>query len=75
MKKHNNTKSLFSEHPNMPSDFTKMMDEQDYREFLREQYQMLQLQRKEYKKNTRLLVISIIIALASLTVAIIELCK
>lgn len=55
----------------MSSDFEKMMYEKDNREFLREQYQMLQLQRREYKKNTLLLVISIIIALASLIVSII----
>lgn len=55
----------------MSSDFEKMMYEKDNREFLREQYQMLQLQRREYKKNTLLLVISIIIALASLIASII----
>ena len=49
------------------------MDEKDTRKFMREQYQMLQLQRREYKKNTWLLIISIIIALASLIVSIIAL--
>lgn len=42
---------------------------------MREQYQMLKLQRKEYKKNTWLLIFSIIIALASLIVSIIALYK
>lgn len=73
MKKHNDSDTLFSEYPNMPSDFTKIMDEKDTRKFMREQYQMLQLQRREYKKNTWLLVISILIALASLIVSIIAL--
>lgn len=69
--KNKNCDSLFREYPDMSSDFEKMMHEKDNREFLREQYQMLQLQRREYKKNTLLLVISIIIALASLIVSII----
>ena len=69
--KNKNCDSLFREYPDMSSDFEKMMYEKDNREFLREQYQMLQLQRREYKKNTLLLVISIIIALASLIVSII----
>lgn len=69
--KNKNCDSLFREYPDMSSDFEKMMYEKDNREFLREQYQMLQLQRREYKKNTLLLVISIIIALAFLIVSII----
>lgn len=69
--KNKNCDSLFREYPDMSSDFEKMMYEKDNREFLREQYQMLQLQRREYKKNILLLVISIIIALASLIVSII----
>lgn len=73
MKRHNDSDTLFREHPNMPSDFTKIMDEKDMRKFMQEQYQMLQLQRREYKKNTWLLIISIIIALASLIVSIIAL--
>lgn len=73
MKKHNDSDILFREYPNMPSEFTKIMDEKDTRKFMREQYQMLQLQRREYKKNTWLLIISIIIALASLIVSIIAL--
>lgn len=73
MKKHNDSDILFREYPNMPSEFTKIMDEKDTRKFMREQYQMLQLQRREYKKNTLLLIISIIIALASLIVSIIAL--
>ncbi|RHF93356.1 hypothetical protein DW204_10060 [Phocaeicola plebeius] len=73
MKKHNDSDTLFREYPNMPSEFTKIMDEKDTRKFMREQYQMLQLQRREYKKNTWLLIISIIIALASLIVSIIAL--
>lgn len=72
MKKHNDSDTLFREYPNMPSEFTKIMDEKDTRKFMREQYQMLQLQRREYKKNTWL-IISIIIALASLIVSIIAL--
>ena len=75
MKRHNNSDTLFREYPNMPSDFTKIMDEKDARKFMQEQYQMLQLQRKEYKKNTWLLVISILIALGSLIVSIITLYK
>lgn len=75
MKRHNDSDTLFCEYPNMPSDFTKIMHEKDTRKFMREQYQMLQLQRKEYKKNTWLLIISIIIALASLIVSIIALYK
>lgn len=50
-----------------------MMNEKDNREFMREQYRMIKLQRKEYKKNTWLLIISIIIAFASLIVSIIAL--
>lgn len=73
MKKHNDSDTLFREYPNMPSEFTKIMDEKDTRKFMREQYQMLQLQRREYKKNTWLIIISIIIALASLIVSIIAL--
>lgn len=73
MKKHNDSDTLFREYPNMPSDFTKIMDEKDTRKFMQEQYQMLQLQRREYKKNTWLLVISILIALGSLIVSIITL--
>lgn len=73
MKQHNDSDILFREYPNMPSEFTKIMDEKDTRKFMREQYQMLQLQRREYKKNTWLLIISIIIALASLIVSIIAL--
>lgn len=73
MKKHNDSDTLFREYPNMPSDFTKIMDEKDARKFMQEQYQMLKLQRREYKKNTWLLIISIIIALASLVVSIIAL--
>ena len=57
----------------MSSDFIKMMNEKDNREFMREQYRMIKLQRKEYKKNTWLLIISIIIAFASLIVSIIAL--
>jgi hypothetical protein len=57
----------------MPSDYTRMMYEKDNIKLMQEQYRMLQLQRKEYKKNTWLLVISIIIALASLIVSIIAL--
>lgn len=75
MKRHNDSDTLFREYPNMPSDFTKIMDEKDARKFMQEQYQMLQLQRKEYKKNTWLLVISILIALGSLIVSIITLYK
>lgn len=75
MKRHNDSDTLFREYPNMPSDFTKIMDEKDARKFMQEQYQMLQLQRKEYKKNTWLLVISILIALGSLIVSIIALCR
>lgn len=71
--KNKNCDSLFREYPDMPSDFEKMMYEKDNREFMREQYQMLQLQRREYKKNTWLLIVSIIIALASLIVSIITL--
>ena len=73
MKKHNDSDTLFREYPNMPSDFTKIMDEKDARKFMQEQYQMLKLQRREYKKNTWLLIISIIIALASLVVSSIAL--
>ena len=73
MKRHNDSDTLFREYPNMPSDFTKIMDEKDMRKFMQEQYQMLQLQRREYKKNTWLLIISIIIALASFIVSIIAL--
>lgn len=73
MKRHNDSDTLFREYPNMPSDFTRIMDEKDMRKFMQEQYQMLQLQRREYKKNTWLLIISIIIALASLIVSIIAL--
>lgn len=73
MKKHNDSDTLFREYPNMPSEFTKIIDEKDTRKFMREQYQMLQLQRREYKKNTWLIIISIIIALASLIVSIIAL--
>lgn len=73
MKRHNDSDTLFREYPNMPSDFTKIMDEKDTRKFMQEQYQMLKLQRKEYKKNTWLLVISILIALGSLIVSIIAL--
>lgn len=51
MKRHNDSDTLFREYPNMPSDFTKIMDEKDARKFMQEQYQMLQLQRREYKKN------------------------
>ena len=47
MKKHNDSDTLFREYPNMPSEFTKIMDEKDTRKFMREQYQMLQLQRRE----------------------------
>lgn len=75
MKRHNDSDALFREYPNMPSDFTKIMNEKDTRKFMQEQYQMLQLQRKEYKKNTWLLVISILIALGSLIVSIIALCR
>lgn len=75
MKKHNDSDTLFREYPNMPSDFTKIMDEKDARKFMQEQYRMFRLQRKEYKKNTWLLVISILIALASLIVSIIALYK
>lgn len=75
MKKHNDSDTLFREYPNMPSDFTKIMDEKDARKFMQEQYRMLRLQRKEYKKNTWLLVISILIALGSLIVSIITLYK
>lgn len=71
--KHKNYNSLFQEYPNMPSEYTKLMDQKDTRKFMREQYEMLQLQRKEYKKNTWLLIISIIIALASFIVSIIAL--
>lgn len=73
MNRHNDSDTLFREYPNMPSDFTKIMDEKDARKFMQEQYQILQLQRKEYKKNTWLLVISILIALGSLIVSIIAL--
>lgn len=73
MKRHNDSDTLFREYPNMPSDFTRIMDEKDMRKFMQEQYQMLQLQRREYKKNTWLLIISIIIALVSLIVSIIAL--
>lgn len=73
MKKHNDSDTLFCEYSNMPSDFTKIMDEKDTRKFMQEQYQMLLLQRREYKKNTWLLVISILIALGSLIVSIITL--
>ena len=45
--KNKNCDSLFREYPDMSSDFEKMMYEKDNREFLREQYQMLQLQKKE----------------------------
>lgn len=69
MNRHNDSDTLFREYPNMPSDFTKIMDEKDARKFMQEQYQILQLQRKEYKKNTWLLVISILIALGSLIVS------
>lgn len=68
-----NSDSLFQECPNMSSDYRRAIDENDTRKFMREQYQMLQLQRREYKKNTLLLIISIIIALASLIVSIIAL--
>ena len=73
MKRHNDSDTLFREYPNMPSDFTRIMDEKDMRKLMQEQYQMLQLQRREYKKNTWLLIISIIIALVSLIVSIIAL--
>lgn len=73
MRKHDDCDSLFQENENMPSDFKRAMDEKDNRKFMQEQYRMLRLQRKEYKKNTWLLVISIIIALASLIVSIIAL--
>lgn len=73
--KNKNCNSLFQEHKNMPGIFTQMMDEKDNREFMREQYRMLQLQRKEYKKNTWLLIISIVISLASLLVSIIQLLR
>lgn len=75
MKRYKDSDTLFREYSNMPSDFTKIMDEKDTRKFMREQYQMLQLQRKEYKKNTWLLIISIIIAFASLVVSIFTLYK
>lgn len=75
MKRHNDSDTLFREYSNMPSDFTKIMDEKDTRKFMQEQYQMLKLQRKEYKKNTWLLVISILIVLGSLIVSIIALCR
>lgn len=71
--KNKNSDSLFQECSNMSSDFIKMMNEKDNREFMREQYRMIKLQRKEYKKNTWLLIISIIIAFASLIVSIIAL--
>jgi len=73
MRKQDKSDSLFREYPNMPSDYTRMMYEKDNIKLMQEQYRMLQLQRKEYKKNTWLLVISIIIALASLIVSIIAL--
>lgn len=73
MRKQDKSDSLFREYPNMPSDYTRMMYEKDNIKLMHEQYKMLQLQRKEYKKNTVLLVISIIIALASLIVSIIAL--
>lgn len=53
MKKHNDSDILFREYPNMPSEFTKIMDEKDTRKFMREQYQMLQLQRREYKNSNQ----------------------
>lgn len=71
--KNKNSDSLFQEYPHMSSDYRRAMDEKDTRKFMREQYQMLQLQRREYKKNTWLLIISIIIAFASLIVSIIAL--
>jgi cell division protein FtsL len=71
--KNKNSDSLFQECPHMSSDYRRAMDEKDTRKFMREQYQMLQLQRREYKKNTWLLIISIIIAFASLIVSIIAL--
>lgn len=71
--KNKNSDSLFQECSNMSSDFIKMINEKDNREFMREQYRMIKLQRKEYKKNTWLLIISIIIAFASLIVSIIAL--
>ncbi len=73
MRKQDKSDSLFREYSNMPSDYTRMMYEKDNIKLMQEQYRMLQLQRKEYKKNTWLLVISIIIALASLIVSIIAL--
>lgn len=73
MRKQDKSDSLFLEYPNMPSDYTRMMYEKDNIKLMQEQYRMLQLQRNEYKKNTWLLVISIIIALASLIVSIIAL--
>lgn len=73
MRKQDKSDSLFREYPNMPSDYTRMMYEKDNIKLMQEQYRMLQLQQKEYKKNTWLLVISIIIALASLIVSIIAL--
>lgn len=73
MRKQDKSDSLFREYPNMPSDYTRMMYEKDNIKLMQEQYRMLQLQRKEYKKNTWLLVISIIIALASLIVSVIAL--
>lgn len=75
MRKQDKSDSLFREYPNMPSDYTRMMYEKDNIKLMQEQYKMLQIQRKEYKKNTLLLVISILIALASLTVSIISLFK
>ena len=42
-----NDKFLFDEYTNMPSEYTKLMDEKDNRRLLREQYQMLQLQKKK----------------------------
>lgn len=75
MRKQDKSDSLFREYPNMPSDYTRMMYEKGNIKLMQEQYKMLQIQRKEYKKNTLLLVISILIALASLTVSIISLFK
>jgi hypothetical protein len=56
MRKQDKSDSLFREYPNMPSDYTRMMYEKDNIKLMQEQYRMLQLQRKEYKKNTWLLV-------------------
>lgn len=55
MRKQDKSDSLFREYPNMPSDYTRMMYEKDNIKLMQEQYRMLQLQRKEYKKNTWLL--------------------